>query len=253
MIRETNILRQHGKQAIPDLHAVVLPDIFRGRPVITDQITETESRELENLCPTAAISAGPVFSIDLGKCVFCRECFFACPGKIRFTNDYHLAVNRREDLIITAGVDIPLRVDPGRVRPEIQRIFRHSLKLRQVSAGGDNSCEMELNAATNVNFDMGRLGFDFVASPRHADGIVVTGPVTSNMAEALRLTWEAVPEPKILVLAGTEAISGGLFAGSPALDRRSLDLYPVDLWIPGNPLHPLSFIHGLLELRNPAG
>ena len=123
-----------------------------------------------------------------------------------------------------------------------------SLKLRQVSAGGDNSCELELNACSNVNFDMGRFGIEFVASPRHADGIVITGPITANMAAALQTCYDAMPEPKLIILAGVDAISGGIFAGSPALDRRFLDKNNVDLYVPGNPMHPLTFINGVLDL-----
>ena len=147
-----------------------------------------------------------------------------------------------------AGADQPVRLDPEMVRKEIRSFFKHALKLRQVSAGGDNSAEMELNAAGNVNFDMGRYGIEFVASPRHADGIVITGPITQNMAEALQVCYEAVPSPKIIILAGTDAISGGIFGGSAALNREFLDKYPVDLFVPGNPPHPLTFINGVLDL-----
>jgi Ni,Fe-hydrogenase III small subunit len=107
---------------------------------------------------------------------------------------------------------------------------------------------MELNAANNVQFDMSRFGIDFVASPRHADGIVITGPITVNMAEALQICYDAIPEPRIVVLVGTDAISGGIHAGSTALDRSFLAKYPVDLYIPGNPAHPLTIINGLLDL-----
>ena len=107
---------------------------------------------------------------------------------------------------------------------------------------------MELNAAGNVNFDMGRFGIEFVASPRHADGVVVTGPISENMAEALQISYDAVPEPRILVLAGADAISGGVFRSSAALRRDFTDKNPVDLFIPGNPPHPLTFIHGILDM-----
>ena len=126
--------------------------------------------------------------------------------------------------------------------------FSGSLKLRQVSAGGDNSNELELNACGNVNFDMGRFGIEFVASPRHADGVVITGPITQAMASPLQLCYDAIPDPKIIVLAGTDAISGGFFADSPAVNRTFLDRYRVDLYVPGNPIHPLTFINGILAL-----
>ena len=107
---------------------------------------------------------------------------------------------------------------------------------------------MELNAANNVQFDISRYGIDFVASPRHADGIVITGPITKNMAEAVQICYDAIPEPKIIVLVGTDAISGGLFADSSAIDRSFLNNHHVDLYIPGNPAHPLSIVNGLLDL-----
>ncbi len=127
-------------------------------------------------------------------------------------------------------------------------MFRGALKLRQVSAGGDNSSEMELAATMNVNFDFGRYGIEFVASPRHADGIVITGPVSENMAEALQICYDAVPEPKIIILAGTDAISGGIFDGYPALNRQFIDNHHIDLYVPGNPVHPLTFINGVMDL-----
>jgi Ni,Fe-hydrogenase III small subunit len=149
---------------------------------------------------------------------------------------------------VKEGDEGPIEVDPEKVRNEIRRIFGRSLKLRQVSAGGDNSCEMELNAANNVQFDISRYGIDFVASPRHADGIVITGPITENMAESLQICYDAIPEPKIIVLVGTDAISGGIHLGNSALDRSFLDKYPIDLYIPGNPVHPLTIVNGLLDL-----
>ena len=141
-----------------------------------------------------------------------------------------------------------MRLDEKIVRREVRKLFRRSLKLRQVSAGGDNSCEMELNATGNVNFDFGRYGVEFVASPRHADGIVITGPVSENMAEALRICHDAVPDPKIIILVGTDAISGGIFSDSPALNRKFIDEHNIDLYVPGNPAHPLTFINGVMDL-----
>ena len=246
-LKEISIFRRHGRQYVPDLRKVELTPLFRGLPVISADITAEETEKVVKLCPTGAITSSP-FSLDLGKCVFCKECQFALPGKITFTNDYKIATNTKESLIIRAGEDKLLTLDPEKVRKEIRSFFKHALKLRQVSAGGDNSCEMELNAAGNVNFDMGRYGIEFVASPRHADGIVITGPITENMAEALQICYDAVPDPKIIILVGTDAISGGIFAGSPALNRTFLDKHPVDLYVPGNPAHPLTFINGVLDL-----
>jgi Ni,Fe-hydrogenase III small subunit len=245
MISDIKILIHQGKQYIPDITSVEVPGIFRGRPVISNE--NTAVKQLVELCPTGAISPDPL-RIDLGRCVFCSECQFAFPSGISFTKDYKMASCSREDLIIHKGRDEPITIRPEQVRKEIRRYFGRSLKLRQVSAGGDNSCEWELNAAGNVNFDMGRFGIEFVASPRHADGIVITGPITRNMSEPLQICYDAVPHPKIVILAGTDAISGGIFAGSAALDRSFLERYSVDLYVPGNPVHPLTFINGVLDL-----
>jgi Ni,Fe-hydrogenase III small subunit/NAD-dependent dihydropyrimidine dehydrogenase PreA subunit len=245
MFENLKIIFHQGKQYIPDVTTVQVPGIFRGRPLINSVTIDTE--KLVDLCPVDAITINPV-AIDMGKCTFCGECAFAFPEKIQFTTDYKISSNVRERLVISEGEDKPIELDPATIRKEIHRIFGSSLKLRQVSAGGDNSCELELNACGNVNFDMGRFGIEFVASPRHADGIVITGPITENMAEPLQICYDATPDPKIIILAGTDAISGGIFAGSPALDRSFLDKYPIDLYVPGNPVHPLTFINGVLQL-----
>jgi Ni,Fe-hydrogenase III small subunit len=131
---------------------------------------------------------------------------------------------------------------------KMRKLFGRSLKLRQVSAGGCNGCEVELVATGNVVFDLARFGIQFVASPRHADGIVVTGPVTANMELALRETYAAVPEPKIVVAVGACAITGGPFAGAPASGAGVPEDIPVDLFIPGCPPHPLTVLDGLLRL-----
>ena len=245
MFNNLKILYHQGKQFIPDVTTAQVPGIFRGRPIISK--AKVNEQDLLQTCPVNAISINPV-TIDLGKCTFCGECAIRFPEKIEFTTDYKLATNERESLIIKEGEDRPVIINPSKVRSEIHSLFGRSLKLRQVSAGGDNSCEWELNAANNVQFDMGRFGIEFVASPRHADGIVITGPITENMAEPLQICYDAVPFPKIIVLVGTDAISGGIFAGSKALNRSFLEKYTVDLFIPGNPAHPLTIINGLLDL-----
>ncbi|OFY64543.1 MAG: NADH:ubiquinone oxidoreductase [Bacteroidetes bacterium RIFCSPLOWO2_02_FULL_36_8] len=245
MLENIKILIHQGKQYIPYVTTAKIPGIFRGRPVIST--SHVDEQALMELCPTGAIQKNPM-RIDLGKCTFCGECAIAFPEKIKFTTDYKISSNERERLIVKEGEDIPITLDPELIRKEIKKYFGDSLKLRQVSAGGDNSCEMELNACGNVNFDMGRFGIEFVASPRHADGIVITGPITENMAEPLQLCYDATPSPKIIILAGTDAISGGIFEGSPALNRSFLEKYKIDLYVPGNPIHPLTFINGVLEL-----
>jgi Ni,Fe-hydrogenase III small subunit len=245
MLNTLKILYHQGKQFIPDLKKANVPGIFRGRPEISYE--KVDENALAHICPTNAIIPGPV-RIDLGRCTFCGECARLFPDKIKFTTDYRLSVNEREKLIIPEGITEQVTLNPDLIRSEIRNLFGGSLKLRQVSAGGDNSSELELNACGNVNFDMGRYGIEFVASPRHADGIVITGPITKNMAEPLQITYDATPSPKIIVLAGTDAISGGIFEDTPAIDRKFIENNHIDLYIPGNPVHPLTFINGVIDL-----
>jgi Ni,Fe-hydrogenase III small subunit len=249
-LRELKILVSHGSQYIRDVTNVQLPETFRGRPEISKNITAEEALELKLFCPVGAISHYPEISLDMGKCLFCKECQFRKPGLIKFTNDCRIATGNRQDLTVKAGDTHPIPFRQNPVRKKIMKTFGRALKLRQVSAGGDNSCEMELNAAGNVNFDMGRFGIEFQASPRHCDGIVITGPVTQNMEEALNVCYEAIPSPKLIILAGTDAISGGLFSENAAIARTFIENHTVDLYVPGNPVHPLTFINGILDMIN---
>lgn len=245
MINNLKILYHQGKQYIPDVSTAKVSGIFRGRPIIS--LEKVDEEKLREICPMQAISVNPV-AIDLGKCSFCGECAMQFPEKVSFTKDYKIATNERNRLIVKEGDENPIEVNTESVRNEIHKLFGKSLKLRQISAGGDNSCEWELNASNNVQFDMSRFGIEFVASPRHADGIAITGPISENMAEAVQICYDAVPEPKIIVLLGTDAISGGIFNDTKAIERSFLNKYHIDLYIPGNPAHPLTVINGLLDL-----
>jgi Ni,Fe-hydrogenase III small subunit/NAD-dependent dihydropyrimidine dehydrogenase PreA subunit len=243
-------LRQkHGYQAIPDIFKARLNPPFRGFPLLDETRCEKNCRACVAICPTGTIELNPL-RLDLGRCTFCGDCVRECPaGAIQFSAQYHLGNSTREGLIVTSQAT-PESYEKTAivVRKEIRRLFGRSLKLRQVSAAGCNGCEMELNAAGNVNFDMGRFGFDFVASPRHADGIVITGPISCNMAPALQDAFKSVSEPRLVIAVGACTISGGIFADSDQLDRRFLNEYPIDLYVPGCPTHPLTFIHALLDL-----
>lgn len=240
-------MRSHGRQAIPDLSRVELAAAFRGRPELTVTDDMSDVARAAALCPTGAICAAP-FSLDMGRCLFCGECAHCAPRNIRFTNDYRTGATRREDLVVTPG-QTAVHFERSVVREEVSRLFFDSLQLREVSAGGDASIEMELGATGNVNFDFGRFGVRFTASPRHADGLVLTGPVTANMAEALEICYNSIPTPKLLIVCGSEACSGGLFADSPAVDRSFLERHKVDLWLPGAPTHPMTFIEAVTRLR----
>lgn len=248
MLDIIKILYHQGKQTIPDVTAVTAPPPFRGLPQIGAKPCPDGCAQCAESCPTAAIHLNPL-RLDLGYCVFCGECEMVCPeNKIKFTTDYKTASNSRESLVIAEGQGGEMAFAASSVRQEISDYFGGSLKLRQVSAGGCNACEMELNACGNINFDMGRFGIEFVASPRHADGVVITGPITRNMSRALEICYEATPAPKIVVLVGACAISGGIFQDGPANQRSFLEQYPIDLYVPGCPPHPLTFINGILRL-----
>jgi len=151
----------------------------------------------------------------------------------------------RDQLVIKEGQLTPPQV---RASEAFSRLFGRSLKLRQVSAGGCNGCELELNAVANVNFDLQRFGIEWVASPRHADALIITGPLTRTMRDAIRLAWEALPEPRFLVAVGACAISGGLYEGAAGVDRSFLSEVGPSLFVPGCPPHPLTFVNAILDL-----
>jgi Ni,Fe-hydrogenase III small subunit/NAD-dependent dihydropyrimidine dehydrogenase PreA subunit len=221
-----------------------LPERFRGRPALDPTRCPDGCARCVEACPTGAIATDPL-RIDLGKCLFCPACVEACPeGAVRFTSDHRLAARTRAYLVMTGDEAKLATALDGAAR----RLFGRSLRLRQVSAGGCSGCEAELVALGNVIFDLGRFGVQFVASPRHADGIVITGPVTHNMRQALLDTYAAVPAPRLVIAVGACAASGGPFAGAHAQENGVPAELPVDLYVPGCPPHPLTVLDGILRL-----
>lgn len=242
----------HRTTAWPDGPAPALPGRFRGLPVLDETKCADGCRACVDFCPTDALSfrpdapEGSRLSLDLGRCLFCPECESACPtGAVRFTNDHRLSARRAEDLVLTSPRDLARAEAMGM---ELRRLLGRSLKLRVVSAGGCNACEADVAVLSTIVWDVGRFGVQVVASPRHADGVIVTGPVTENMKLALEKTWAAVPEPKIAIAVGACAISGGPFAGMPEQHGGAASVVPVDLFVPGCPPHPLTILDGLLRL-----
>ena len=229
-----------------------LPARFHGRPALHPERCREGCAACVEVCPTEAVALGrppgQPLALDLGACLFCARCQEACPeGAIDFTGDHRLSARTREELRLEGDEAVRVRALDARMAA----LFGRSLRLRQVSAAGCNGCEAELNAAGNVQFDLSRFGIQFVASPRHADGLVVTGPVSENMRAALRATWEATPAPRLVIAVGACAISGGVFRGNPVVAggaQAALGDVPVDLHVPGCPPHPITFLDGMLRL-----
>ena len=213
-----------------------LPPDFRGRPEIDDDISPEEFAQAQAACPVrqALFCDFEGAKLDMGRCIFCGRCAEVC-DKIRFTREYRLAVFNRADLVVKAGDHD--YVPPQQTNPQALAL-RHSLQLREVSAGGCAACELDANVLGTLAWDMGRFGIRFVASPRHADAIYLTGPVSKSMQLALDKTYAAAPDPKFLIAAGACAISGGLY-------RHGILPATPAMFIPGCPPHPATTLEAL--------
>lgn len=246
MLKEIKARLQQGRRTVAfPKGEPVLPDRMRGRPTIDRSKCEAGCKACAALCPTGAIRLEGGVTIDLGRCVFCGECEKICSkGTIEFKAEYRLATRKREDLLLS---DETFRVAEA-LDKKSRSLFGRSLKLRQVSAGGCGACEADTNVLTTVVFDLGRFGIQFVASPRHADGLLITGPVPRNMELALKKAYDATPVPKLVIAVGSCAISGGPYIESPEVHNGAKDIVPVDLYIPGCPPHPITILDGLLRL-----
>lgn len=241
----------HRTVAFPNGPAPTLPERFRGHPILTADRCADGCAQCAAACPTDAISLQPRLAVDLGRCLFCAECTAACPsGALTYGGDYRLAARRRADLVVSQEESVRLA---AALDAKARRLFGRSLKLRQVSAGGCNACEAEINVLNTVVWDLGRFGIQIVASPRHADGLIITGPVTETMRAALRRTYDAVPAPKIVIAVGACAISGGPFVDHPEVHNGADSTVPVDLYVPGCPPHPVTILDGLLRLLGKLG
>ncbi len=236
--------------AYPKGPAPALPDRHGGALAVDAGKCADACRACVPVCPTEAVTrhAGKPVALDLGRCVFCAACVEVCPqGAITQTGDHRMAVRRREDLVLGDSGKEQVRLAAA-LDEKRRKLFGRSLRLRQVSAGGCGACEADTNVLGTIGWDLGRFGIQFVASPRHADGLLVTGCVSKNMELALKKTWDAIPEPKIVIAVGACAITGGPFIGNPQILNGADARVPVDLYIPGCPPHPLTILDGLLRL-----
>lgn len=241
-----------------------IPENFRGRPVFAFD-RWTDARPAAAVCPTGAITLdeGPVrrtVSVDYGRCTFCGECADASPEAIQVTSEFDLATTRRQDLVTIAeyalqsdgthGQLLGLHSSIDELGQELERkvqdVLGRSLSIRHVDAGSCNGCELEITALNNPIYDIERFGIRFVASPRHADLLLVTGPVTRNMETALLKTYRATPEPRLVVAVGACGCSGGIFGINYATRGAVDQVVPVDVYIPGCPPRPEALINGIL-------
>src|SRR5438093_5073515 len=242
----------------------------RGRPEI-DWANWKDARPAAAICPTGAIEfhdndTTRSAALDLGKCIFCGLCADLDPA-IRMTNQCELAARRRASLKLTAKYhlnsdgthqrlldgapaadtrDESLEAIGQQLRTRIRSVLGRSLHIREVDAGSCNGCEVEIHSLNSPVYDLERFGIHFVASPRHADMLLVTGPVTRNMELALRKTYDAAPEPRLVVAVGACGCTGGIFGRNYATCGGVDAVIPVDVYIPGCPPNPFALLHGIL-------
>ena len=232
------------------------PPRFRGAPRVRPGAV-LDDLPPPSVCPTGAITGGAGesrYAIDLARCVFCGRCAEASlEGAIALGREVELASRRRERLVVEVERGPEGRAEPVAQAPsgeavaaQIRRTLGRSLALRHLDSGSCNACDWELTALLNPVYDVRRLGIDFVASPRHADGVIVTGPVTRNLEAAVRRTYEAVPEPRVVIAVGACACSGGIVGRSYASAGGVGEVLPVDVFIPGCPPRPQAIIFGIL-------
>lgn len=250
------ILRTLRTGVVTQRQPIPLPDRFRGAPNILAGHA-FQALPPPAICPSGAITSGSDAGrceIDISRCIFCGRCALAAPDHaIELGHAFELSARKRENLVVRAergsGDRTVVRPSPAQaeqVANGIRRTLGRSLHLRHLDSGSCNACDWELAALLNPVYDIRRLGIDFVASPRHADGVIVTGPVTRNLETAVRRTYAAVPEPRVVIAVGACASSGGIVGRSYASAGGVDQILPVDVFVPGCPPRPDAILFGIL-------
>lgn len=228
---------------------------YRGKIVLAAKEVMQSGHDAEKICATKAISTDggkerERIALDMGKCILCGRCQEAAPDLFRVESGFSMPAEKREDLIESLDGKVPAGESYEKIgqklKDRINKMFGRSLAIREVDAGSCNGCEVEITALNNPIYDIERFGIHFVASPRHADVLLVTGPASRNMEVALKRTYEATPDPKIVIAAGACACSGGIFGDTYATTGGINKVVPVDVYIPGCPPRPEALLYGLL-------
>ncbi len=197
------------------------------------------------ICPTDAINVSEEWTVDLGKCIFCMDCIGSCPVSAIEEVPAPLYAIYRDELLFSSSK--PPKESEGTIDKTKAKILGNSMAIRELDTGSCNACEVEVGSMSNPYYDMNRFGLKIVASPRHADVLLVTGPMTRNMREAALETFDVMPSPKVVVAMGTCAISGGIFVKGDVSGEGIKDTLDVDLYIPGCPPSPERILLALLK------
>jgi Ni,Fe-hydrogenase III small subunit/Pyruvate/2-oxoacid:ferredoxin oxidoreductase delta subunit len=249
---------RHPSRLIPVEALLGNCDGSRMPDVIADRLTTMIAQKLVEVCPTGALGiteneGRACLTLSYGHCIGCGKCLESGEGAVVTARDFRWSGVTKEQAVRRWDIDGRVEITSAGSSAEIARgqihtLLQRALNVRQLDAGSCNGCEAEITALTNPYYDLERFGIHFVASPKHADMLLVTGPVTRNMAEAAKATYEAVPAPKLVVAVGACGCSGGIFAGSHAIVGAVDSVIPVDGYIPGCPPTPAMLVSGILEV-----